>query len=305
MDRHPIAILSFNRPHYLARVLDSLRGQLAPGERPLFLFQDGAINRYSRQRYADDGDIDACVALFRASFPHGVAMVAEHNLGCCENYLRAETFMFEELGAEAAYFFEDDLVLSPHYLTMLDALAREAAGRNDIGYVAAYGTLNRTIAQQMAHAHAMQRMSNMWAYWLTRRHWRELHAWLEPYYGFVVGTDYRRRPTKDILAFFRAREIPLLVSGQDGAKRAATYALGRACVNTMACFGRYIGEQGLHMTPARFAQRGYARAEFWPEPVPVAVPDAAQVKALREQEYAAQWRQIAGSAAANAPRRAQ
>jgi hypothetical protein len=62
-----------------------------------------------------------------------------HNIGICENFLRAEQFAFMTLKAPVAYFFEVDLVLSPHYLSALDVLRRALCGRR-VGYFSACGS---------------------------------------------------------------------------------------------------------------------------------------------------------------------
>mgnify|MGYP003152114070 FL=1 len=40
-----IALLSFNRPHYLQQVVDSIKKQTYD-DYEIYLFQDGAINKY-------------------------------------------------------------------------------------------------------------------------------------------------------------------------------------------------------------------------------------------------------------------
>src|SRR5262245_59654092 len=120
--RPPVLVLSFNRPHYLRQVLEGLAPGLE-GER-VHLFQDGAGNAYSGRVAAQPEDVEACIALFRRQFPGGRVHPAPANIGIAENFLRAERFAFEELDAECAYFFEDDLVPVPAYLTVMDRVFR-------------------------------------------------------------------------------------------------------------------------------------------------------------------------------------
>ena len=46
-------------------------------------------------------------------------------------------------------------------------------------------------------------------------------------------------------------------AAQDNVQAFVTAVLGRARVNTVACFGRYIGEKGTHFTPGRYVQMGF------------------------------------------------
>ncbi len=115
-----IALLSFDRPDYLRQVVHSLVKQLVPGDE-VFLFQDGGWNPFSGNRKASEGVIDACVRVFSSpsgdlkSIGRGVFR-SPVNLSIAGNYRRAEQYIFEALGRDAAVLLEDDLVLGPHYL---------------------------------------------------------------------------------------------------------------------------------------------------------------------------------------------
>src|SRR5205823_5393854 len=98
--RRPIAVMSFDRPHYLERVLSSLRSQTVPiSSEDIFLFQDG----YRSANGTDITDprlIERCVALFEQIFPGAEAFVSTENLGVALNFARSENYFFEKLNAE-------------------------------------------------------------------------------------------------------------------------------------------------------------------------------------------------------------
>jgi hypothetical protein len=93
----PIIIISFNRPYFLEPTLASLKAQAgsALNRRSIHLFQDGAVNRYSRIRSAEEDDINACRQLFQETFPEGRVHRSQENIGICENLYRAELFVFD------------------------------------------------------------------------------------------------------------------------------------------------------------------------------------------------------------------
>src|SRR5271165_512772 len=124
--------MSFNRPEFLEPVLASIVKQrfVNLDEHEMHLFQDGAVNRYSCVRYARDEDVECCVGLFKLYFPNGTVHRSPENIGVCENFLRAETYAFEQRGFECAWFFEDDLVLSPAYFRMMYTLQAFAEERD-------------------------------------------------------------------------------------------------------------------------------------------------------------------------------
>ncbi|HSC18711.1 MAG TPA: glycosyltransferase family A protein [Rhizomicrobium sp.] len=269
---NPIAILSFNRPHYLSQVLDSLLAQTALGDRAVLLFQDNAVSPFTGKRFAQDEDIEACVDLFREKFPTGTVVPAEHNLGIARNFLRAEERLFLDLDADAGYFFEDDMVLSPHYLTMMDQIYGFARKTERIAYFAAYGGLTRPLEEQKKRPRAVQRFTHNWGFGLMRRHWKELREWLEPYYRLSEGRDYKDRRTEEIARHYWKLGAPLISADQDVMKQLGTCELGRVSINTLAVFAKYIGAEGVHFDSSRFETKGFSKTEMYPEPVELEFP---------------------------------
>src|SRR5690348_16829518 len=179
--RYPIAILSFNRPDYLADVLRSLRAQTVPiRAADVFFFQDGYVSRTGRD-LTDPKLVERCVELFETIFPASRIFLSKENLGVARNFARAEEYLFAELGNTAAFFFEDDLVISPHYLTALSTLTDLALEEKRIAYVAAYGNHRATLQEQRHAAHKLIPMRHKWGFALTRRHWGAQRDLLKPY----------------------------------------------------------------------------------------------------------------------------
>ena len=92
-----IAVMSFDRPHYLERILQnvvaqkSLRHAAAPVP---FLFQDGAVSPRTGQVYGDAELIARSVELFQQYLPDGHVFHSEINLGVAMNFDRAERVLF-------------------------------------------------------------------------------------------------------------------------------------------------------------------------------------------------------------------
>lgn len=303
----PIAVMSFNRPDYLRQVLASLAAQqdAAIGEREVFLFQDNWRNAQSGRVCAEAEDIEACIAVFREIFPRGHVMAEPHNIGVAANFLRAETHMFREIGADCAYFFEDDLVLEPNYLATLDRLRDACAESGRVGYFACYGNLQATAADQQKHARVLRRLGHLWGFGLFRQHWEEMQPVMADYYSMVMGRDYRGRPSADIVRRYRERGINVGVSSQDDVKKAVTYFLGRVALNTNLVNARYIGAVGLHMNQAKFEAAGFTRTVVLGlDATAFDFPDAARIEALRQEEAAARARAVVKEAAAAAAKAA-
>src|ERR1051326_6024356 len=58
-----IAVMSFNRPHYLEPVLDPIAAQNSLNGRPIFLFQDNSVSPHSGKRHARGQDIASRVEI--------------------------------------------------------------------------------------------------------------------------------------------------------------------------------------------------------------------------------------------------
>ena len=266
----PIAVISFNRPDYLGQLLASLAAQ-QPAIRPrrVHFFQDGAVNRYSGIRYAEDADIAASLALFREFFPRGHVHASPDNIGITENILRAETLFFEELRAPVGYFFEDDLVLSPHYIAALDLMRRALARFDRIVYFNANGAHRASLEQQRSNARKLMFMGHFTAFALKRSHWLRLQPFLADYHRLVTGRDERVNPREEARALFRSwrKSQTHPHTSHDSAKDFLTHLMRRWCASCCPAFSRSIGVWGTHVTPSRFRELGFDETVIYPEPL--------------------------------------
>ena len=267
-------LLAFDRPALLARVAESLAAQqpaLDPARVHLFL--DGAYCPHRDALVADPAQVDRTALAFRRIFPTSQVHRAPHNLGVAFNYDRAERFAFETLGAEVGYFFEDDLVLSPHYLATLDRLAALALQDERIAYVAAYGDHTLDVAAQRAAQRQLRPLEHLWGFALTRRHWLERQPILAPYLDLLRDHNYRDRPHMPILEHWWRQGVGAEVSSQDGAKVACARLLGRL----------------RHCTPEVYQAAGFHRTQLFPAEAPLdglVLPDAAGMAALLAADQA-------------------
>jgi hypothetical protein len=75
-----IAILSYDRPHYLTQVLDSVAPQLIPRDR-VYLFQDGAWNPHSGATKTDQKLIEECCMHFSRIITQGKIIQSQTKSG--------------------------------------------------------------------------------------------------------------------------------------------------------------------------------------------------------------------------------
>ena len=261
-DPWPIAIMSFNRPDYLAQLIDPLMAQRGGvAGRRIALFQDGFWSPTMNARHADPALIRRCVDVFCDRVPQGEVFESDTNLGIAMNIDRAERFVFETVGASAGIFFEDDLVLGPVYLTVLEHLIKLALADERIGYVAAFGNVQASPEQQLENARKLRPLHLLWGFGLTRRHWLKCRPYVMQYLKLVRDVDYRRR---DHGEDFGARHQ---LGCQARRHRAGSNQIVRHCSlgqpsSTRRYHMRNISEKGSHFTPEIFAQWAFANATF-------------------------------------------
>ncbi|WP_312409822.1 glycosyltransferase family A protein [Pseudescherichia sp.] len=263
MNEVPVVILSYNRPQYLQTVLDSLSQQdlVEHHQFTYHLFQDGP-----RLEQDEIALTDQCVQLFQSYFPLGVVHSNRENIGIALNYDRAERFVFEELQAEYAFFFEDDLVVQPHYFQLLNALVRTYLSNNQVGMVTCCGPEYHTsLEYQKNNEQRLIHAGFNWGFALKRNNWLDRKMVLEPYLSIVKRNDYRFRDKKAIWRFYSSLGFGPLPTSQDRAKNLASLYLGVARLNTMTVNARYIGSIGEHFDTLQYNQRGFDRQTLYPK----------------------------------------
>lgn len=244
----PVAVISFNRPGYLAKVLDSLKQQTVPFG-PIALFQDGA------RKASDLPAISGSVSRFRDRFPDGIVFHSPFNLGPGLNIDRAERWLFEDLDVDVGAIFEDDMVLSPLYIDVLQAMLAANRGDDRLAYVAAYGPIQSEPVCSAIYAP----MHLNWGFAITRRMWFLRKPFVDAYLDILRTCDYR---TRDIVAIMKLREswgFPGPYTTQDVMRSAATHKVGGLRLNTRDHFARYIGARGLHIDEQAYEAAGFGR----------------------------------------------
>ncbi len=266
----PLMVLSYNRPSYLEAVLVSLRSQRRPVDPSrLYLFQDLDEANPSLSK--------ECIEVFSRIFPDATKIIARRNLGVGLNYDRAERFAFEILRADVGYFFEDDLLLSPHYLEMLDAMAELALADPRIAYASAYGDHLLSLAAQEARCSEIGPLHAKWGFALTRRQWLRQKSFIDGYLDLIRHDKYKDRNNKAIRAYFSACGFSSPGTSQDSAKDVASALLGTCKINTIACYAKYIGATGIHYDPKSYERDKFGSTVMMPWPRRLVAPPSEQV----------------------------
>ena len=253
-----IALLSFNRPGYLEQVIESIKTQ-SYDDYEIILFQDGAINKYSWRRAANQNDIDDCIEMFEDAFPHGKMVISEVNIGIAQNWRCAEHTLFKEMNADKALFLEDDLVLSKYYFETIYNMFNEFENNPEIGMFNAYGEV-----MENENSSEMKEMGHLWSYGTTQKNWKRRQDFFNKYYEIIENIDYAYKPLDKIYDLYaRTGARDGIANSQDGAKSVAALLTNQIKISPRVNMAKYIGEIGFHATPAFYSQKGFGRMPIY------------------------------------------
>ena len=255
-----IALLSFNRPGYLAQVIASIKTQ-SFDDYEIILFQDGAINKYSWRRAANQADIDDCIEMFEDAFPNSDTVISDVNIGIAQNWHSAEHTFFTEMNAPEVLFLEDDLILSKYYFETIHNMFNEFREDPEIGMFNAYGEMLKE-----GTPNEMKGMGHLWSYGTTKKSWKRRQEFFNQYYDIVKNIDYAYRPLDKIHNLHaRVGARDGIANSQDGAKSVAALLCNQIKISPKINMAKYIGEVGFHATPVFYSQRGFARMPLYEE----------------------------------------
>lgn len=255
-----IAIISFNRPHYLLQVLSSLSKQYGDSIKDLevYLFQDGPVNPYSKVVYSQIEPLEECMLAFKEYFPQGTIFYSEINLGVALNFDRAEKYLFEEMKYEFVLFLEDDMILRPNYVHTIRTMIDKYGSDERVCMMAAYGENHLTsLQEQKINKHKLSVMHHNWAFCLSRIFWIKRQPIVEEYLDIIRVSDYSSRDDKKIMDWHKKLGSELPQSSQDAAKIAATKIMKGIRLNTFVNNAKYIGRIGVHMIERIWIEKNY------------------------------------------------
>ncbi len=215
--------------------------------------------------------------------PQGKILRSETNLGIAGNYRRADELVFVEIEAPYGLFLEDDLVLSIHYLQIIDRLLELAEAHPSIGYVSAYGDLWASPESQAAAPGRLQPMHENWGSALTRQSWLKQKAIRGNYWELVKDRDYSQRD-HDHPRVLSDLGYGMTISSQDGSRWIACAEANLARVTTTACHAKYIGETGEHFDAEHYQRCKFADSVFYPGDHDIVPPSDDLIASWTERE---------------------
>jgi hypothetical protein len=238
-----VALIAFDRPHYLHRTLAALEQQTVPAE--YHFWQDRVVNEYSGRLAGNSGMIDYCHTLWdKARLPDKYTHLGLLNQGIGLHQFEAIEWMVERYGR--VMVVEDDVLLSPHWLRLAD-LALDSYPFVCPGFQKRGGDMD---ALWLHWGH-------WWAEAFTAAAWARVRPFYLEYIALIRGIDYIQRPHAAIKELFARHGWEHPATSQDAAKDMAIHAAGLRRVVPEVNRAIGIGKTGVHFTPGLFAKLGF------------------------------------------------
>lgn len=200
MSRISIGVLSFSRSDYLRRCLESLAANTEISKATVYVFQDGAVNQYSGQRYAPDSAIEECVKVFNAAvLPHKELVRQRYNIGPAAGVSTMFIEMFSH-GHDYVTMMADDMFVNPFYVKTHRVVMEQFADDPSVGVLRTgpteapfRGGPIYTKEEALQFQNLLCRgfyMMQDFGTW--RRGWERIRGDIEFFHEQVTGCDWRQ-----------------------------------------------------------------------------------------------------------------
>lgn len=252
-----VAIISFDRPLYFAQTVASLEKQGDLENYDFHLFQDGQINKFSGRTVTQKPLIDKCINIFkRSKLPNKFEHIEEKNIGNGINQFNAVEYM----SANYEYFFviEDDVILSPDYLTLCRKLIPFFDNPSIFSLSLSFERFCEIEDINKNLGKVFFKNVHWWAELWKSSNWFKVRPRFLQYLEFIKNVDYHDRPTQEISKFFRSHGFNIPQTSQDAGKDFALFKSKMKRITSVVNRGFYIGEHGMHFRTPTYRKYGFA-----------------------------------------------
>lgn len=260
MSRLGIAIMAYNRPHYLARCLETLvANDLTDAD--VHLWQDGNVDAIRRTQLCAVDSIEESVSVFeRAGLQSATVHRSDVNLCCAAQRAQLMPYMAERY--ETFICMDDDVVLSPWAIRHMRTLFAQYAGDGHTGSISPGFKLECPRGGERKHRDKVKyTRGHFWCEGWWRDTWARVWPWYEAYYERVRHVPYRDIGTMH--AQIQEWSHGLGLEGEYAAGPSSDTALARGLIlagyeRMRFCVNRAtgIGDEGLHCYPELMAKLG-------------------------------------------------
>ena len=282
--RTAILLIGFKRLPYFQQTLESLERNPESQTLDFHFYLDGG--RESRQ----DELIDM---INKSSIKNKHIVCRDSNYGIGRHLIGARRELFDGLGYDRIILFEDDMILSPTYISTVLKISDWAHQYDNVGTVMAYN-LNDTgrEAQSKDLNKVIPTNRHFWGYCLTRKVWDNIKHVLYSYEEeYLEAVPYKKRnhrrirkkfmphwmvqprrkysgdlldiPEDSITPPFAIKQGRHTPTSQDAMTALGLWNAGYARLTTVVPRARYIGIHGLSFSPRVFRKQKFDTQQYF------------------------------------------
>ena len=258
-----ITVRSLDRADYLKQCLDSLSQNEGIEDVHFYLLQDGAINPFSKKRYATDEGIAESIKTFEeAKLPNKTIYISDYNMQCALQKRFQLSTLFPKY--DNVVLIDNDLVFNKYYIKTLRVLFDEFK----YGFSGIAQTSFRHMGNNFQDEETARELENFVSYGFSHRceiglwrdSWYRISPHMARYFELTAECDF-----KELLynpnVYQSIRKELLEIYGTEHADYAiekSANKIGYEGIHT--CTNRYksIGERGFYsFRGSRFRDGGY------------------------------------------------
>jgi len=245
-----VGIISWDRPQYLAQLIESLEKNILT-ETNFHLFQDGAVCKFTNEELADTNKIVESIGVFyKSKLPNKHYHVRDKNVSVAINQFEAMQYLRKNY--EQFIFLENDVIVSSNFMILTRRLLEQFKKDER---VACISPGLRLLCKENDIGKNLNKLKyskgHFWAEACWSSKWERVEKEYMTYYNIVKNTPYRKRDEVAIRALFARNGHKAPTTSQDQGKDWAIQKAGMKRARLIVNRATGIGDHGIHSTPAK------------------------------------------------------
>lgn len=240
-----VAVMTFDRPQYLERCINYLETCHDIGRVDWIFFQDGAVNKFSGERRADDTDITKSISLIKeANLPNKEIRTNAHNMGNAIQTDKAYRLLNEKY--EAVIRLEEDVLTSRYFVRVIMSLLTQFS--NCVPTLYGKGSISDKNLPDDLDKVQIGSQASFTITAMSDSIFRDIQDRWNDFIDIADGYDWLPSKRPDVMSEFQVD----YANGVDGALNAILKEHGYHRVAPTVSRASHIGREGMNMTPSQY-----------------------------------------------------
>lgn len=179
-----IAVMCFDRPHYLDKVINSFEEARIKPYYDFYFFQDGGVNPYSGKTYASPNYLNLVSERIERCNLGYTHIKSEENLSPAKQRYLIYKKLFEKY--DLIFVFDDDMIIGKDYFVLLEKLAKQFKDH--------YGLLYTNNKSKITNRNLISvkeiESARLWGHYMWKNVWLKIEPKHTNYYNLIKHQDW-------------------------------------------------------------------------------------------------------------------